>query len=42
MNFRFFMLLGGEDLPNRSENKEIDEVFAVALKYIYEEYSKSM
>ncbi|WP_166703769.1 serine hydrolase [Bacillus albus] len=40
--FPLLYVIGGEDLPNRSENKEIDEVFAVALKYIYEEYSKSM
>ncbi|MGN4443471.1 serine hydrolase [Bacillus cereus group sp. MYBK79-1] len=40
--FPLLYVIAGEDLPNRSENKEIDEVFAVALKYIYEEYSKSM
>ena len=32
----------GKDLPNRRENKEVDEAFAVALKYIYKEYSESM
>ncbi|GAB6436745.1 hypothetical protein bcgnr5380_23440 [Bacillus cereus] len=27
---------------SRRENKEVDEAFAVALKYIYKEYSESM
>ncbi|MCU5707468.1 class A beta-lactamase-related serine hydrolase [Bacillus wiedmannii] len=40
--FPVLYVIGGKDLPNRSENKEIDEVFAVSLKYIYKEYSKSM
>ena len=35
-------MLWGKDLPNRLENKEVDEAFAVALKYIYKEYSQSM
>lgn len=41
MNFRFFMWWG-KDLPNRRENKEVDEAFAAVLKYIYKEYSESM
>lgn len=32
----------GKDLPNRRENKEVDEAFAAVLKYIYKEYSESM
>ncbi|HDR4763783.1 TPA: serine hydrolase [Bacillus thuringiensis] len=40
--FPVLYVIGGKDLPNRSENKEIDEVFAVSLKYIYKEYSESM
>ncbi|CGG67456.1 Uncharacterised protein [Streptococcus pneumoniae] len=35
-------VIGGKDLPNRGENKEVDEAFAVVLKYIYKEYSESM
>ncbi|AFQ12055.1 TPA: serine hydrolase [Bacillus pacificus] len=40
--FPFLYVIGGKDLPNRRENKEVDEAFAVALKYIYKEYSESM
>ncbi|AAP26643.1 MULTISPECIES: serine hydrolase [Bacillus] len=40
--FPFLYVMGGKDLPNRLENKEVDEAFAVALKYIYKEYSQSM
>ncbi|HHL3303570.1 TPA: hypothetical protein ACQ444_004342 [Bacillus cereus] len=40
--FPFLYVIGGKDLPNRRENKEVDEAFAVALKYIYKEYSQSM
>lgn len=40
--FPVLYVIGGKDLPNRSENNEIDEVFAVSLKYIYKEYSNSM
>lgn len=37
--FPFLYVIRGKDLPNRRENKEVDEAFAVALKYIYKEYS---
>ncbi|TXR60869.1 hypothetical protein DM800_23590 [Bacillus sp. AY18-3] len=37
--FPVLYVIGGKDLPIRSENKEIDEVFAISLKYIYKEYS---
>ncbi|QUG84407.1 serine hydrolase [Bacillus nitratireducens] len=40
--FPFLYVMGGKDLPNRFENKEIDEAFAVSLKYIYKEYNESM
>ncbi|MDP7989157.1 serine hydrolase [Bacillus sp. MHSD_36] len=40
--FPFLYVIGGKDLPDRSENKEVDDAFAVALKYIYKEYSESM
>ncbi|PFM14740.1 hypothetical protein COC45_23890 [Bacillus cereus] len=40
--FPFLYVIGGKDLPNRRGNKEVDEAFAVALKYIYKEYSQSM
>lgn len=40
--FPFLYVIGGKDLPSRRENKEVDEAFAVALKYIYKEYSESM
>lgn len=40
--FPFLYVIGGKDLPNRRENKEVDEAFAVALKYIYKEYSEIM
>ncbi|PFJ05044.1 hypothetical protein COD67_16315 [Bacillus cereus] len=40
--FPFLYVIGGKGLPNRRENKEVDEVFAVALRYIYKEYSESM
>ena len=40
--FPFLYVIGGKDLPNRRENKEVDEAFAVALKYLYKEYSASM
>ncbi|MBE7098636.1 serine hydrolase [Bacillus cereus] len=40
--FPVLYVIGGKDLPYRSEHNEIDEVFAVSLKYIYKEYSKSM
>ncbi|TCW57975.1 beta-lactamase family protein [Bacillus thuringiensis] len=40
--FPVLYVIGRKDLPYRSENNEIDEVFAESLKYIYKEYSKSM
>ncbi|PGK38535.1 hypothetical protein CN907_14570 [Bacillus anthracis] len=40
--FPFLYVSGGKDLPNRRENKETDEAFAVALKCIYKEYNKSI
>lgn len=40
--FLFFYVMGGKDLLNWRENKEVDEVFVVVLKYIYKEYSESM
>ncbi|MES5955387.1 class A beta-lactamase-related serine hydrolase [Bacillus fungorum] len=40
--FPFLYVIGGKDLPSRRENKEVDEAFAVVLKYIYKEYSESM
>ena len=39
--FPLLYVMGGKDLPNRRENKEVDEAFVVALKYIYKEYSES-
>lgn len=40
--FPLLYVIGGKDLPNRRENKEVDEAFAVVLKYIYKEYSENM
>ncbi|MDH4421736.1 MULTISPECIES: serine hydrolase [Bacillus] len=40
--FPFLYVIGGEDLPNRLENKDVDETITTALKYIYKEYSESM
>jgi len=40
--FPLLYVMGGKDLPNRRENKEVDEAFAAVLKYIYKEYSESM
>ncbi|WP_242235188.1 serine hydrolase [Bacillus cereus group sp. BfR-BA-01316] len=39
--FPFLYVIGGNDLPNRFDNKEVDETITSALKYIYKEYSKS-
>ncbi|MBE7103736.1 serine hydrolase [Bacillus cereus] len=39
--FPFLYVIGGRDLPNRFDNKEVDETITSALKYIYKEYSKS-
>ncbi|MED2982132.1 hypothetical protein P4311_12000 [Bacillus thuringiensis] len=40
--FPLLYVMWGKDLPNRRENKEVDEAFAVVLKYIYKEYSENM
>ncbi|MBJ8202222.1 hypothetical protein JDS91_12765 [Bacillus cereus] len=40
--FPLLYVIGEKDLPNRRENKEVDEAFVVVLKYIYKEYSESM
>ncbi len=39
--FPFLYVIGGKELPNRFENKEIDEAFVVSLKYI-QRYYESM
>ncbi len=40
--FPFLYVIGGKDLPNRRENKEVDEEFEAALKHIYKEYIENM
>ncbi|HFJ9473341.1 MULTISPECIES: hypothetical protein [Bacillus] len=40
--FPLLYVMREKDLPNRRENKEVDEAFAVVLKYIYKEYSENM
>nr|WP_186793230.1 hypothetical protein [Bacillus cereus] len=40
--FPLLYVMGGKDLPNRRENKEVDEEFAAALKRIYKEYIENM
>ncbi|PFN27917.1 hypothetical protein COJ50_07365 [Bacillus cereus] len=40
--FPFLYVIGGKDLPNRLENKEVDEAIAVSLKRIYIEHIESM
>ncbi len=40
--FPFLYVIGGRDLPNRFDNKEVDETVIEALRYVYKEYSKSI
>ncbi|PEC22137.1 serine hydrolase [Bacillus cereus] len=40
--FPFLYVIGGKGLPNRRENIEVDEAFAVSLKRIYIEHIESM
>ncbi|KWU56579.1 hypothetical protein AWW70_22525 [Bacillus mycoides] len=40
--FPFLYVIGGRDLPNRSDNKQVDEIVIEALRYVYKEYSKSI
>ncbi|MFS8352267.1 serine hydrolase [Bacillus nitratireducens] len=36
--FPFLYVIGGKDLPNRFDNKEVDETILEALKCLYKEY----
>ncbi|VXC77234.1 conserved hypothetical protein [Bacillus mycoides] len=36
--FPFLYVIGGRDLPNRFDNKEVDETILEALKCLYKEY----
>ncbi|MEX0137087.1 serine hydrolase [Bacillus nitratireducens] len=38
----FLYVIGGRDLPNRSDNKQIDEIVIESLRYVYKEYSRSI
>ncbi|EJS68842.1 hypothetical protein ICU_02395 [Bacillus cereus BAG2X1-1] len=40
--FPFLYVIGGKGLPNRRENIEVDEAFAVSLKHLYIEHIESM
>ncbi|EOO21183.1 serine hydrolase [Bacillus cereus] len=40
--FPFLYVIGGRDLPNRFDNKQVDETVIEALRYVYKEYSKSI
>lgn len=38
--FPFVYVIGGKDLPDRINNKKVDDTITEALKCMYEEYKK--